>query len=113
VFSRTCLAGLSVLFHNEKFILFLLSCVACCVLCESVLAHERPYLWGVAVVKAESPDLISFLSSLMCRPWGIRLKRERSQVVRDAGVLCIAEPEGATKESTHSLWRFGNGSITS
>ena len=33
-----------------------------------------------AAVEREFPILISFLSSLMCRPWGIRLKRERNEV---------------------------------
>jgi hypothetical protein len=33
-----------------------------------------------AAVEREVYFLISFLSSLMCRPWDIRLKRERNKV---------------------------------
>ena len=33
-----------------------------------------------AAVKREVSNLISFLSSLMCRPWSIRLKRESNEV---------------------------------
>jgi hypothetical protein len=36
-----------------------------------------------AAVEREVPILFSFFSSLMCRPWGIRLKRERNEVYRD------------------------------
>ena len=39
-----------------------------------------PSLMTAAVEREKFTILISFLSSLMCRPWDIRLKRERSEV---------------------------------
>ena len=43
------------------------------------------------------PILISFLSSLMCRPWGIRLKREHNEV-------CV-NPKGISPWVTFSAGR--------
>ena len=77
---------------KQSVLCFTLVCCVLCELCESLLALEWCKSRGVAGVKAASPVwwllpsrekfpiLISFLSSLMCRPWGIRLKRERNEV---------------------------------
>ena len=71
--------------HNDFFVFTIVYCLSC----ESVLALQFCRSWGEAGVKAASPvywllpsrekfpSFISFLSSLICRPWGIRFKRER------------------------------------
>jgi hypothetical protein len=51
-----------------------------------------------AAVEIELPILIYFISSLMCRPWGIRLKRERNEV-------CI-NPKGISPWVTLSAGRM-------
>jgi hypothetical protein len=82
--------------HKGKCICFTPACcVLCafqeCELCESVLILGCCKFRGVAGVKAaspviisavesEGPSLVSFLLSLMCRPWGIWHKRERNEV---------------------------------
>jgi hypothetical protein len=56
-----------------------------------------PCLMTAAVEREKFPILISFLSSSMCRPLGIRLKRERNE-------LCI-NPKGISPWVTLSAGR--------
>jgi hypothetical protein len=91
VFSRKCLARQAESIKHCSFF----KTLACCVLrevFESMLALGRcKKSWGVARVKAVSPvcwqllpreelPSLFFLSSLMCRPWGIVHKRKRNKV---------------------------------
>jgi hypothetical protein len=55
-----------------------------------------------AAVESEVLIIISFLSSLMCRPWGIRLQRGRNEV-------CV-NPKGISPWVTREI-RIGNFSF--
>ena len=86
VSSRTCLAGLNVLLHKAKYILFYSRVLRVLWVVWVGVGSRVALVMGRGGVKAASPVcwllpsrekfpiLIYFLSSLMCRPWGIRLK---------------------------------------
>jgi hypothetical protein len=57
-----------------------------------------------AAVEREVSDSYFFLSSLMCRPWGIRLKRERNEVcINPKGISTLVTSSAGLSIWVHSL----------
>jgi hypothetical protein len=82
---------------------FTLVCCVLCELCESVLAllggvEGRVPRLMTAAVESDVSNSFVFIYSLMCRPWGIQLKRERNEV-------CVS-PKGILPRVTFSVGRM-------